>query len=155
MTGLQWYKQHIQSGEQENLTGDVETQPGHTGIQDVSIHEHIVAKGSAPMFVCDFGSSWSNLMKSKFLGEMTQCQGITFFWKCRIRAAEWQLCCWEDMKEAGRAMSGATGCALYQGPYLRSRFAYLLLKFSTDTSKCLGEGILLILKKLWHVSRLA
>lgn len=58
------------------------------------------------------------------------------------------------MKEAGRAISGATGCTLYQGPYLRSRFTYFLLKFSTGTSKCLGEGILLILKKVWHVSRL-
>lgn len=59
------------------------------------------------------------------------------------------------MKEAGRAMSGATGCARYQGPCLRSRFTYLSLKFSTGTSKGLGEGILLILKKVWHVSRLA
>lgn len=59
------------------------------------------------------------------------------------------------MKEAGRAMSGATGCALYQGSCLRSRFTYLLLEFSTGASKCLGERILLILKKVWHVSRLA
>lgn len=50
-----------------------------------------------------------------------------------------------------------TGCALYQGIYLRSRFMYLLLQFSTDGSKCLVEGALLpnSYRGIQCVSRLA